>query len=61
MRRQLAIQHLSDPRLSIEQVAQRLGFNDASSFHRAFRKWTGAAPGAYRARRAPQSTAAGPA
>lgn len=48
-RRELAIRHLADPHQSIERVAQRLGFNDASSFHRAFRKWTGAAPGAYRA------------
>jgi AraC-like DNA-binding protein len=49
VRRDLAIHHLADPRLSIEQVAAQLGFTDASSFHRAFRKWTGAAPGAYRA------------
>jgi AraC-like DNA-binding protein len=48
VRRDLAIHRLSDRRLSIEQVAAQLGFNDASSFHRAFRKWTGAAPGAYR-------------
>lgn len=48
VRRDLAIHRLADPRLSIEQVAAQLGFNDASSFHRAFRKWTGAAPGAYR-------------
>ncbi|NRF70168.1 AraC family transcriptional regulator [Aquincola sp. S2] len=49
VRRDLAIHHLADRRLSIEQVAAQLGFTDASSFHRAFRKWTGAAPGAYRA------------
>jgi AraC-like DNA-binding protein len=48
VRRDLAINRLADPGLSIEQVAAQLGFNDASSFHRAFRKWTGAAPGAYR-------------
>jgi AraC-like DNA-binding protein len=48
VRRDLAIHRLADPRLSIEQVAVQLGFNDASSFHRAFRKWTGAAPGTYR-------------
>ena len=49
VRRDLAIHRLADRRLSVEQVAAELGFNDASSFHRAFRKWTGAAPGAYRA------------
>lgn len=48
VRRDLAIHRLADRRLSIEQVAVQLGFTDASSFHRAFRKWTGAAPGAYR-------------
>lgn len=48
VRRDLAIHRLADPSQSIEDIAARLGFNDASSFHRAFRKWTGAAPGAYR-------------
>ena len=49
VRRDLAIHHLADGRLSIEAVAAQLGFTDASSFHRAFRKWTGTAPGAWRA------------
>lgn len=49
VRRDLAIHRLADRRLSIVEVAAQLGYNDASSFHRAFRKWTGAAPGAYRA------------
>jgi AraC-like DNA-binding protein len=48
VRRDLAIHRLADPRLSIEDIAAQMGFNDASSFHRAFRRWTGAAPGAYR-------------
>lgn len=48
VRRDLAIHRLADRRVSVEDVATQLGFNDASSFHRAFRKWTGAAPGAYR-------------
>lgn len=47
-RRDLAIECLADRGVSIEQVALRLGFNDAPTFHRAFRKWTGAAPGSYR-------------
>ena len=54
VRRDLAIHRLADPRQSIEDIAAQLGFNDASSFHRAFRKWTGAAPGAYRGARAVQ-------
>ena len=57
VRRDLAIHRLADPRLSIEDIAAQLGFNDASSFHRAFRKWTGAAPGAYRGAELIQSSA----
>jgi AraC-like DNA-binding protein len=48
VRRELAMQHLADGRLSVGQIADRLGFNDASTFYRAFRKWTGSAPGAWR-------------
>ena len=48
VRRDLALQHLSDGRLSVGEIAARLGFNDASTFYRAFRKWTGSAPGARR-------------
>jgi AraC-like DNA-binding protein len=48
LRRDLALRLLTDGRRSIEQVAVSLGYVDASSLHRAFRKWTGAAPGAYR-------------
>lgn len=51
VRRDLAIQHLADRTVSVEQVAAWLGFNDGPSFHRAFRKWTGSAPGAYRSGR----------
>ena len=48
VRRDLALQHLADGRLSVGEIADRLGFNDASTFYRAFRKWTGSAPGAWR-------------
>jgi len=48
LRRDLALQHLSDGHLSVGEIAARLGFNDASTFYRAFRKWTGSAPGAWR-------------
>ena len=36
------------PRLSVEEVASRLGYSDARAFARAFKRWTGVAPGAYR-------------
>lgn len=39
---------LEDPVLSVEQVAQRVGYSDPANFTRAFRKWTGASPSAYR-------------
>lgn len=34
---------------SVEELALRLGFSEASAFHRAFKRWTGSSPGAYRA------------
>jgi AraC-like DNA-binding protein len=48
LRRDMAVRMLADGRRSIEQVALSLGYGDARSLHRAFRKWTGAAPGTYR-------------
>ena len=48
LRRDLAIHLLSGPGLSVGQTAERLGYNDAATFHRAFRRWTGASPGAFR-------------
>jgi AraC-like DNA-binding protein len=49
VRHDLALRLLGDGTRSIEQVAVSLGYGDARSLHRAFRKWTGAAPGAFRA------------
>jgi AraC-like DNA-binding protein len=48
VRHQLALRLLGDRTRSIEQVAASLGYGDARSLHRAFRKWTGSAPGAHR-------------
>lgn len=49
VRRELSMQLLADAALTVDEIADRLGFNDASTFYRAFRKWTGCAPGAWRA------------
>jgi AraC-like DNA-binding protein len=47
-RQQLAESYLRDPQMSIGEIAYLLGFSDASSFTRAFRKWTGVAPRDFR-------------
>ena len=48
LRRSLAQQLLIVKRLPVEAVAERVGFADLKSFHRAFKKWTGTTPLAYR-------------
>ena len=35
-------------RMTIDEVAERLGYAEASSFVHAFKRWKGVAPGAYR-------------
>ncbi len=49
-RRSLALAQLDDGRTTVAALAERLGFQDPSTFYRAFRKWTGQAPGAWRRR-----------
>lgn len=48
LRRDTAIHLLLKPELSLEDVAQQVGFSETSTFHRAFKKWTGVTPGLYR-------------
>ncbi|MFL6171452.1 MAG: AraC family transcriptional regulator [Marmoricola sp.] len=43
-----AVRLLNTTSLSVAQVADRLGYADASSFSRAFQKWTSTTPGAFR-------------
>lgn len=46
--RLLAERLLADGRRSLKQIADTLGFSSVSSFHRAFRRWTGRTPSAWR-------------
>lgn len=48
VRKELAITWLAEPSISFVEIAARLGFADASSFYKAFRKWSGSNPGHYR-------------
>ncbi|SDT32231.1 AraC family transcriptional regulator [Bradyrhizobium canariense] len=48
MRQAVATELLENTHLGIKQVAERVGFADATSFRKAFRKWTGRAPSNFR-------------
>jgi AraC-like DNA-binding protein len=50
MRRQRALLLLDNRALSIGEIAAKLGYSELPNFTRAFRKWTGVTPIAYRER-----------
>lgn len=50
VRRQRALLLLENRALSIGEIATRLGYSEVPNFTRAFRKWTGKTPAAYRGR-----------
>jgi AraC-like DNA-binding protein len=50
LRRTTAISALARSDDSIEQIGARVGYPDPSNFRRAFRRWTGTSPRAFRAR-----------
>lgn len=52
VRRELAELYLADPARTITEIAFLLGFQDTSSFSRAFKSWTSVTPKAFRAARA---------
>ncbi len=45
----VANRYLRERGLSIQEAAYEMGFMDASTFHRAFKRWTGLTPGEARA------------
>ncbi|BAX96196.1 transcriptional regulator [Mycobacteroides stephanolepidis] len=47
VRSTIAVELLADGHLTVEEVAVRLGYHDASGFSRAFKRWTGQRPGRY--------------
>jgi AraC-like DNA-binding protein len=48
VRSRLAKQYLVNTQLDISQIAFALGYSDSATFNRAFKKWTGKTPTAYR-------------
>jgi AraC-like DNA-binding protein len=57
MRHERAAVLLAEGRLSVAEIASRLGYEDASAFHRAFRRRTGRGPGTLRRRAGADNTA----
>ena len=44
----LALTMMNDPRTKLSEIAFQLGYSDAANFTRAFRRWTGTTPSAFR-------------
>jgi AraC-like DNA-binding protein len=48
LRRDTAIRYLRETDLTVEDIAEILGFSDAANFRQAFRRWTKATPYEFR-------------
>jgi AraC-like DNA-binding protein len=51
-RQEAARAYLADSKLSLTEVAFRLGFQNATSFFKQFKRWTGETPAEYRRKNA---------
>lgn len=47
LRQRMAIEYLEGQKVTVNETAYLLGFSEASSFVRAFKRWTGLSPTAY--------------
>ena len=49
VRKSLAIKFLRETQLSMDEIAERVGFSDSRNFRQAFKKWTDSTPSSHRA------------
>lgn len=52
LRKRMAIEYLQGQKVTVNETAYLVGFSEASSFVRAFKRWTGQSPTAYLSRAA---------
>jgi len=48
VRKSVSIEYLLNTLTSVEQIAERIGYNDAAAFSNGFKRWTGVSPTSYR-------------
>ena len=49
VRKSLAVKFLRETRLTMDEIAERVGFSDSRNFRQAFKKWTDTTPSSLRA------------
>lgn len=49
VRQELSVHYLKNNKLTLDDIAEKLGFSETRSFHRSFKQWTGETVGSYRA------------